>query len=81
MTKKNDGYHLVTVRMPMQMVHWLDAETLRRKPGRDELNTPMSRDLPGRPDLVFGPGAKSSSSTAAFGTDTTAARAGPRPAA
>ena len=43
MTKKNDGYHLVTVRMPMPMVEWLDAETRTRKPGRDELNTPMSR--------------------------------------
>ena len=41
--KKNDVYHLVTVRMPMPMVHWLDTEARRRKPGRDELNTPMSR--------------------------------------
>ena len=43
MTRKNDAYHLVTVRMPMPMVLWLDAEARRRKPGRDELNTPMSR--------------------------------------
>lgn len=35
--KGDDGHHLVTVRMPMPM------ETRRRKPGRDELNTPMSR--------------------------------------
>ena len=81
MTKKNDGYHLVTVRMPMQMVHWLDAETRRRRPGRDELETPMSRGLPGRPDLDFRQAQGRLRPRLLLARTRLAARAGPRPAA